>query len=880
VIKKMATSGLRINQEFLFSIIDKNPLSTIVFDNEKNIIFLNAAVLQATGKSREEVIGQKDDKLLPPEMLAQYQSAFNQVQKTRQPVTCVIGLSINGKRSSTEISFVPVLDNEGQITYILTYFNNLDRLKELEDDCLREQRQLQTEQKIFDGIMENIQEGLIVTTNPFKILAVSRYATDKIGKTADELCNASLEEFYIHFPFFKTDSTPLPPRDFPLLKALEEGKITTNAQFLIKDSHGDLRTIILNANPMINGQGAITGALISFRDVTEVKAIEKQFAYLFEHSSDGILLLDAKSRRYTDCNRSCERILGYSKEEILEKDLGTFTVEELKPQLQDLLDQLTSEEFKYYDWKVKNKLGEIILLELSGSLIRVENKTFFQAIFRDVTERKKIEQALEEERQRFFRLVENAPVGMLQSTVDGVVIYANPEFLQIMEYDSLEELKKHKSLEFYKHPADRKNLLDIFNRQRESVKNFEAEFVTRTGKEKTVVIGGIVSHNEINGMILDITARKTAEEELKRSELKYRTLIERSNDAINLLDLERSVYIEVNSKFLELTGYSREELFAQPIGSLITPVHSRAKLPQLLEEIRKTGELMYDWEIQRKNGEIIPVQVSSRIIEFEGVPLLFSIFRDTSLIRQAQLVLERDKKTLEKLVDERTNALFRAKRLSELGTLAASIAHELRNPLSSIDLARYTIQKKTTEREKINRSLEVIEKKVQESNQLIDNLLFFTRIRSPQSQVVNLYHIIQECQRTTVARHNQPNVKNNNTTKEIEHLTINADPVQIAEVLYNLLNNAYEALGNAGLIEIIAKEEANFVVISIKDNGPGMPAEVKEKLFEPFFTTKLKGTGLGLAISKQIIENHGGKIIVESEKNQGTTITIKLPYKR
>jgi PAS domain S-box-containing protein len=419
--------------------------------------------------------------------------------------------------------------------------------------------------------------------------------------------------------------------------------------------------------------------------------------------------------------------------------------------------------------------------------------------------------------------------------------------------------------------------------------SYEKELRKKDGTLVPVEVNGWVKRDEqgeITGLWKinrDISKRKKAEDALRRSEIQYKTIFEGSNDAIVIMLLEGLRYVDMNPKVTELTGYTRTELLTKDVTLLATPRHLYNRIALIFEELKAKNSLTYDWEILTKAGETIPVQIFSKLKEIEGVAYVFSIIRDMRMIRQAQEVLKRDKEALEKLVRERTAALVRAERLSDLGTALATITHELKNPITAIDLAAYNIKRKTGEQDIIGRQLETIEKKVQESNQIIDDVLAFTRINPPRLQEINLYTLLKECEHTVAARHHGIAIKLLIRKETVQDLRLKADPVQLTEVLSNLLNNAYDVLISSdhyrqtGVIEVSAGETEQDIIISIKDNGPGIPQAEKEKLFEPFFTTKPKGTGLGLAISKRIIENHGGKITIESESGKGTIINIYLP---
>ncbi len=221
--------------------------------------------------------------------------------------------------------------------------------------------------------------------------------------------------------------------------------------------------------------------------------------------------------------------------------------------------------------------------------------------------------------------------------------------------------------------------------------------------------------------------------------------------------------------------------------------------------------------------------------------------------------------------------LSAAKRLSDIGTLAATVAHELRNPLAAMRMAAYNIKVKSAN-DDLEKHLANIEKKITESDQIINNLLFYSRLKVSSYQKINIKDILEEC-----VEHIRPQSEKNNIEirASIIDTPMEADPLQLNELFDNILNNAYDAIitkKGLGRIEISTDIlNGNFLEVHISDNGAGMNKESLKRLYEPFYTTKAKGTGLGLTVCYQIVNLHKGAIDITSEENKTTTVTVKLP---
>jgi two-component system sensor histidine kinase AtoS len=217
----------------------------------------------------------------------------------------------------------------------------------------------------------------------------------------------------------------------------------------------------------------------------------------------------------------------------------------------------------------------------------------------------------------------------------------------------------------------------------------------------------------------------------------------------------------------------------------------------------------------------------------------------------------------------------------DIGTLSATVAHELRNPLAVIAAAAFNIEKKAAPEflEKIKKNIDAINKKITESSKIINNLLFYARIREPERQSLPVCSLLDEAISHAEERFHTQDIIIVKQCLFGKEQAIIADPLQLREVFDNIIGNAYEALvGQKGEISILLKPgEKKVAEIIIADNGPGISEKVIAKVFDPFFSTKSKGTGLGLSVCRQIVQKHGGMISIRSEEGQGTTVTISLP---
>lgn len=249
--------------------------------------------------------------------------------------------------------------------------------------------------------------------------------------------------------------------------------------------------------------------------------------------------------------------------------------------------------------------------------------------------------------------------------------------------------------------------------------------------------------------------------------------------------------------------------------------------------------------------------------------------RLTETLRENNAQLERAFRELRETQEQ----LIQAERLAAVGRLAASVAHELRNPLTVMRSGLYFLDRLVSEGrfdapETFRRYIQKIDAEIDRQSKIINDLLFFSRNRPRRLTSVDLNALVKEAaMRVTMPE----------SVRLEEDLNPNLPPIlgdgdQIQQVLINLITNAIQAMPEGGTLTLRTAMEADFAVIQVQDTGVGMTEEQLSHLFQPFYTTREQGIGLGLAVSHSIVEGHRGTIQVASTPGKGTTFTVRLPY--
>jgi signal transduction histidine kinase len=220
--------------------------------------------------------------------------------------------------------------------------------------------------------------------------------------------------------------------------------------------------------------------------------------------------------------------------------------------------------------------------------------------------------------------------------------------------------------------------------------------------------------------------------------------------------------------------------------------------------------------------------------------------------------------------------LEHSERLKTASTLALSLAHEVKNPLTTLKTFTEFLPDHYEDKEFLQKFSKIVPGEIERVNDIIKQLLQFSKPSPPAFQTISIYQLMQDI----LIFLNNDFLKHKiklNEYYEDRNLKINADPSQIKQAMLNILLNAIDAMPNGGTITIEVKKRENLIELSIRDSGCGIAKEDLKHIFDPFFSKKESGTGLGLAVTHQIIKNHNGKIEVESELNKSTAFSIIIP---
>jgi PAS domain S-box-containing protein len=556
--------------------------------------------------------------------------------------------------------------------------------------------------------------------------------------------------------------------------------------------------------------------------------------------------------------------------------------------------------------------------------VKVHESWYLQTIFldktefririygHDITNRKQAEEAIArvlnetvKERKRLETVLQTIPSGVvIIEPPNGRISYVNSraqeiygiehaQGVQITDYlRKVRMLRPDGSIFPLKELPATRALLNG-----EQVHNVEIMIKRTDGKMITIISNAAPLHDTEGNIIAAVTAfddisnRKQIEialqlaseelesqvqertQDLKRANSLLERVFSSTNFLIAYLDKDFN-FIRVNEAYAKIDG-KKPEYF---IGKNHFTVYPNAENESIFRNVIKTAKpyiaytkpfahtehskravAYWDWSLQ-------PVtNIEGKI---EG--LVFFLV-DVTKRKLAEIELHRTQQEL-----------LLAKRLADIGLLAATVAHELRNPLTVIGLAAHNVKRKVADPIVLQHAAN-IKKKVIEADRIIDNLLSYSKLKLPKYETITVVPFIDECLKTSKTQHEQWNivVKKHYHCKESD--VFEADPVQMVELFSNITNNAYQAFPKkkGGIdVSVTYNKTPGIVEFAIADTGAGINEKDLAKVFEPFFSRKAKGTGLGLSVCRQIVILHGGTIAMKSKLKVGTTVTISLPITR
>ncbi len=504
---------------------------------------------------------------------------------------------------------------------------------------------------------------------------------------------------------------------------------------------------------------------------------------------------------------------------------------------------------------------------------------------------------MREERDRAQRYLDIAGTIIVALNVDQEVTLINRAGCAVLGYPDSEILGRKWFDSFVPervHKATEEGFAALVGNNPQVAEHFENPILTRDGVERLVAWYNVVLRDE-QGQVMgtlssghDITEQRNAEESMRESEERYRTLFEGVPVGLYRTTPDGHI-IDINPTLQEMLGFSdREQVQSRHVGSVYVNPQDRAEWQAVMDRDGFIENFEVQW--RRHDGKTIWVRDSGksirddtgRVLFYEGAVEDVTARRHAESQREAALeALEEYSERLEETIAERTRELqeaqeqlIRRERLAVLGQLAGGLGHELRTPLGVISNLAYYVQMAAPDLdESLRESLELIVEETHNAAKIVSDLLDFARIKASDQQIVAASTLVKRA----LAQASVPDDIEVHRDLPDDLSELFCDPRQIVLVLGNLITNACQAMPDGGSLTLAAQPDGEWVTISVSDTGHGICEENMDKLFEPLFTTRPRGIGLGLTTSRSLVEANGGRIQVQSALGEGSTFAVRLP---
>jgi len=881
--RKNMELALRASREFAEQTLNAMGQGLTVTTRAGLLEYANPAAAKMLGLPAELLVG----KATPDLILAADQKLLEQVHAERRA----------GKRSIYEARL-----RRPDGTTLLVSISSAPRWRDGEFDGsiavisdLSERRQLelelQSQRDFANMVVESIGQGIAVTDVDGRFEFVNPAFATVVGREVSQLIG-----------IMPVDISP-PEERVRSTETRERRRNGLSSQYESRwlKADGSSVDVLISSSPRIR-DGLVIGGLIVVTDVTERKkmetvlAKERDFAkHILDTMGQGIGVSDADGR-FEFINRAYTKLLGWEGLDATQRGIGDVTPPEQAHIVAEQRALRVAGITSTYETEVVHRDGTRVPIEVTAAPRVVDGRfAGTTAVITDLTERRKMEQQLQEQREFAEGIISAMGQGVGVSDENAVLVYANDAYARLLGR-TVEQVQGHRIHEFL--PVQDWPRLDArLTRRREGESaTYESRRLYRDGVVVPVLVNATPRYmrGKFAGsiaVITDLTEQRRAERLLRASEVRFRSLMEEvSSLAVQGYRFDGTV-IFWNRASEQLYGYTTAEAMGRNLLELMIPADMREGVKTAIADMVRTGIPIPAGELNlcRKDGSRVWVYSSHALTQPEDrEPEFFCLDIDLTSQRQAEAIRE----TLEA-------KLRQSQKMEAIGTLAGGIAHDFNNILATIlgnvELARYV---KSNDAEVVT-SLEEIRKAGTRARDLVGQILSFGRRQATDFKNLDLEYIVNESAR--LLRATMPGSVSLEVECQRRVRPVFGDATQLQQIVINLVTNAMQAIhatgngagkiairldmadldavmaaGEPSLMALFERHPGATVRLSVSDDGPGMDADTLGRVFEPFFTTKQidEGTGLGLAVVHGIVQGHGAAITLKSAPGKGTSFTI------
>lgn len=775
-------------------------------------------------------------------------------------------------------------------------------LEQAEAQGVAAQEELAQSEEKYRALVEKVGEGIGIVDGNERFVFANAAAERTFGVAGGALIGRSVSEF-------------VDGETFALLRtqtALRRKGRTSAYEIEIVRRDGQKRQLSITATPQIDSQGEFIGTVGIFRDITEAAELKdallhsaQQWRATFDALGDSVCLLDGE-QKVLRCNVAMTKLLGMPFSEILGRTCDELLTETADAGLGSLLESVRrNRSRKAAPLRIGDRWYEVVCDPLLSEEREFSGATL---VFSDVTERKCAEEALRESEERYRTLHANVLAGVFRTTPQGKIVSVNPALARMLGYESRDELLGVSTFDTYVIRAHREEFVHRLEADG-MITDFEAPLRRRDGSNVWVSLSakavkdesGTVLHYD--GIMEDITARKRAEEELRRRTSQLEALREVGLEITAELEQEALLRSIVSRAVQLLEGTSGSFYdYRSEQDMLMRSVHVGPGVGDSERWLRR-GESLAGRVLEADDAVIVNDHAAVRQSSGEprarsdatvGVPVRWReefLGVLTVAAESPRIFTDGDAAQLGLLATQAAIAVRNARLVASLRELnefkdavMGIVAHDLRGPLTHMTGFLELLANDMGDLdERQGRWLAIIKGAVDRMEELIRGVLSYRRLTLEGEIKLEPWDLNEIA--AAVAAESEPAAVQKSHRLAVERfpeaLTVFADDLLLREAVANLLSNAIKYTPSGGDITVSALSGDGEAGVVVRDTGPGIGGEDQHRLFQPF--TRLasagseRGVGLGLSLVKTIVERHGGRVSVESRVGEGSTFGVWLP---
>ncbi|HKQ76212.1 MAG TPA: PAS domain S-box protein [Blastocatellia bacterium] len=898
--RRQAEEALRASEKRYRLLTELSPDGIVIVGADGTIHLANQSMLRMLNAAPDQVIGRNLFDFIEPQYLDHCRDCLAGLMGANPLATRVEAAfcGADGQTFPAEVNAVR-FDWKGE-TLGQIIIHDISRRQQSERERERLLGEIEAERDRLRQILEQMPIGVTIFEAPSGRAIFHNCEAESLLRRS--LPDVDDYQGYAQFGGLREDGEPFRSEEYPAARSILSGEVIKGEEIRYRRGDGTETFLSVDSAPIRDQAGRIVLVVTTFIDIGERKRAEEslreseeRFAKAFSASPDALVISRISDGVVLEANDSFISMSGYDRDEVIGKstiDLGVYVH---PADRQRMVTMLKEQNFvRDFEFSMRLRSGEERLVTFSAEPFELRGVHCWLTIARDITERKRAEEALRESEERFEKAFRASPdVLIITRLSDGVILEVNESWTSLFGFDREEVLGKSWTLFNRLVDSEQLERAQTILKEQNYLRDFEVSVKEKTGETRLVTISG--EPLELRGehcfltIVHDITERKQAEEALRNSEEQMRrqlayieAIYATAPVGMCFIDTDGRM-LSMNERLAEIHGKTVEDQLgrtvreAMPqIADIVEPIYRR---------VIETGQPILNVEL---SPDITPGVVRHFIVSFSpiknGDERVLGINVVVMEITQRKAIEEELEQLLrqEKAAREEAEAANRMK-----DEFLATISHELRTPLTSIlGWARMLTGGSLTNLQ-ARHAMDVIAQSAQSQTRLIEDILDTSRIITGNLKLDARPVAIEQVFHAAIDVI-QPSAEAKgvglNEVVDVPGGAVLGDASRLQQALWNLLSNAVKFTNEGGSIEARLRRAEGQIEITISDTGIGIEPQFLPYVFERFrqadsaSTREYGGLGLGLAITRHIVEMHGGGVSASSPgKGQGATFKIRLP---